>query len=276
MRIHTLIYKTALALISVTMAVLAAGCEKELDFKYHDIEALTVIEGTLTESGADVTIRLTTPMDEPMDRTCLTDAQVTLSDLSTDESTVLTADDLGHYRSGAAGVPGHEYLLTVSRDGKEYASASLMRRAPKIEGLEFKWISMPYDDVAALQVAFADSDPTAYGDCYWIRIYRNGEFYKWSTVQDDRSIDGILYDTVNTTRKDESAEDEDDLLVDGDEVRVTVAQVSKAFYDYLNAISSDSNGPRMFEGDMCLGYFLAAGVSEYAIVFHPDLIDHAK
>ncbi len=276
MRINTLIYRTALALVSVAMAVLAAGCEKELDFKYHDIEALTVIEGTLTESGADVTIRLTTPMDEPMDRTCLTDALVTLSDLHTGERTVLTADDLGHYRSGAAGVPGREYLLTVSRDGKEYASASLMRRAPKIEGLEFKWISMPYDDVAALQVAFADSDPTAYGDCYWIRIYRNGEFYKWSTVQDDRSIDGILYDTVNTTRKDESAEDEDDLLVDGDEVRVTVAHVSKAFYDYLNAISSDSNGPRMFEGDMCLGYFLAAGVSESDIVFHPDLIDHAK
>lgn len=276
MRINTLIYRTALALVSVAMAVLAAGCEKELDFKYHDIEALTVMEGTLTESGADVTIRLTTPMDEPMDRTCLTDAQVTLSDLHTGERTVLTADDLGHYRSGAAGVPGHEYLLTVSRDGKEYTSASLMRRAPKIEGLEFKWISMPYDDVAALQVAFADSDPMAYGDCYWIRIYRNGEFYKWSTVQDDRAIDGILYDTVNTTRKDESAEDEDDLLVDGDEVRVTVAQVSKAFYDYLNAMSSDSNGPRMFQGDMCLGYFLAAGVSESAIVFHPDLIDHAK
>lgn len=274
MRINTLIYRTALALVSVAMAVLAAGCEKELDFKYHDIEALTVIEGTLTESGADVTIRLTTPMDEPMDRTCLTDAQVTLSDLHTGESTVLTADDRGHYRSGAAGVPGHEYLLTVSRDGKEYTSASLMRRAPKIEGLEFKWISMPYDDVAALQVAFADSDPTAYGDCYWIRIYRNGEFYKWSTVQDDRAIDGVLYESVNTTRKDESAEDEDDLLVDGDEVRVTVAQVSKAFYDYLNAMSSDSNGPRMFQGDMCLGYFLAAGVSESTIEFHPDRMDH--
>lgn len=274
MRIHTLIYRTALALVSEAMAVLAAGCEKELDFKYHDIEALTVIEGTLTESGADVTIRLTAPMDEPMDRTCLTDAQVTLSDLHTGESTVLTADDRGHYRSGAAGVPGHEYLLTVSRDGKEYTSASLMRRAPKIEGLEFKWISMPYDDVAALQVAFADSDPTAYGDCYWIRIYRNGEFYKWSTVQDDRAIDGVLYESVNTTRKDESAEDEDDLLVDGDEVRVTVAQVSKAFYDYLNAMSSDSNGPRMFQGDMCLGYFLAAGVSESTIEFHPDRMDH--
>lgn len=276
MKIHTAIYKTALAIISVTMAMLAAGCEKELDFKYHDIEALTVIEGTLTESGADVTIRLTTPMDEPMDRTCLTDAQVTLRDLRTDESTVLTADDRGHYRSEVPGVLGHEYSLTVSRDGKEYTSASLMRRAPKIEGLEFKWISMPYDDVAALQVAFADCDPTAYGDCYWIRIYRNGEFYKWSTIRDDRSIDGILYDTVTTTRKDESAEGEDDLLVDGDEVRVTVAHVSKEFYDYLNAISSDSNGPRMFEGDMCLGYFLAAGVSESAIVFHPDLIDHAE
>lgn len=276
MKIHTLIYKTALAIISVTMAVSVAGCEKELDFKYHDIEALTVIEGTLTESGADVTIRLTTPMDEPMDRTCLTDAQVTLRDLSTDESTVLTADDRGHYRSEGPGVPGHDYSLTVSRDGKEYTSASLMRRAPKIEGLDFKWISMPYDDVAALQVAFADCDPTAYGDCYWIRIYRNGEFYKWSTISDDRSVDGILYDTVNTTRKDESAEDEDDLLVDGDEVRVTVAHVSKAFYDYLNAISSDSNGPRMFEGDMCLGYFLAAGVAESAIVFHSDRIEHAE
>lgn len=276
MQYKVFLYNMAYALGVAVMTLIATGCEKELDFDYHDIEAKTVIESSITEAGADVAIRLTTPMDEAMDRTCLTDASVSITDMQTGERLELSPDTDGHFKSNKPGVPGHEYRLTVEREGKTYSSTSLMTRAPEIESLVFNWISMPYDDVAALQIAFADNDPQVEGECYWVRIYRNGEPYKWSAVKDDLAIDGIVYEVVTTTRKDSDEEDEDDLLEDGDEVRVTVTHISRAFFDYLQAISNDSNGPRMFEGDFCLGYFLAGEVSVKTIVFHPDQIEYAR
>lgn len=38
----------------------------------------------------------------------------------------------------------------------------------------------------------------------------------------------------------------------------------------LALTAGGNNGPRMFEGDFCLGYFLAAPVAEGETVFHPD------
>lgn len=55
---------------AVVLMAAMTSCEKELDFKYHDIAPLTVIEGELTPDGAKVGITLTTPMAEPMDCIC--------------------------------------------------------------------------------------------------------------------------------------------------------------------------------------------------------------
>lgn len=73
------IYNQILAAILMTALT---GCEKELDFKYHDIDPIVVIEGELTPDGAKVGITMTTPMDEPMDRTHLTDATVRIEDIT--------------------------------------------------------------------------------------------------------------------------------------------------------------------------------------------------
>ena len=60
------------------LPVVLISCEKELDFKYHDIDPITVIEGVLTLDGPLIATTLTMPMDEPMDHTRLTDASVEL------------------------------------------------------------------------------------------------------------------------------------------------------------------------------------------------------
>ena len=48
--------------------------------------------------------------------------------------------------------------------------------------------------------------------------------------------------------------------------------VTEKMVDYLSALSNDSNGPAMFSGDYCLGYFMAAPVAEMSVIFHPDQI----
>ncbi|MDO4320652.1 MAG: DUF4249 family protein [Bacteroidales bacterium] len=256
------------ALIYIPLFLLLTSCEKELDFHYHDVDRQLVIEGSLTRHGADVSLRNTTPMDEPMDRTPITDATVTIRDLTDGTCEHLYADAEGIFRNDTPGIVGHDYRLEVKRGEKNYASVCTMTSATDITGLEFQWIKMPYDYVAVLQVSFTDSPGT--GDCYWVRLTRNGRAYRWTMVDDSHAEDGIINEVIMTTRKDIGEEDEKSLLLPGDVVGVTVTPISQDMLDYLMALEADSNGPRMFDGDYCLGYFIAAPVADSSIVFNPD------
>lgn len=261
-------------IIGIGVALLAmftlTACEKELDFKYKDIDPILVIEGSLSQNGAEVSLTLTTPMDEPMHRGRLTDATVSITDLTSDTKFILSSDAEGLYVADVKGEEGHTYRLTVEREGNTYTAESQMLPAVEITGMEFSWIKMPYDEVAVLQVSFTD-DPSTTDDCYWMRLYRNGEAYKWAELTDIFASDGRIDKVTMTTRRDLDEEDEADRLEEGDVVRATVVPVSRPFYNYLEALAvGNSNGPRMFDGPICLGYFLAAPIASHEIIFHPS------
>ncbi len=256
------------------LSLLLVSCEKELDFKYHDVEPQLVIEAALTSDGARVSLTETTPMSEPINTIKITDAAVSITDLAIGDCRHLVVGDDGVYADATPGEVGHEYRLSVERNGHTYASSCVMRAAVTEPELEFKWIKMPYDHVAVLQVSFpAQGVPD---ECYWVRLYRNGEPYMWSVVDGSYSIGGTVNDAIMTSRKDPDKEDDATALRDGDVVRACIAPVSRAMFDYLMAIQSDSNGPRMFTGDYCLGYFLAASLAEASIVFRPGEMEEYK
>ena len=79
-----------------------------------------------------------------------------------------------------------------------------------------------------------------------------------------------------TTRRDTEQEDEESALYDGDEITVSICRISRPMHDYLEALQNDSNGPAMFEGDFCLGYFMATSPVSETIVFHPDQITESE
>lgn len=300
--------------LGAILTVVCASCEKELDFKYHDIPPLTVIEAELTPAGLRTSVRLTVPMDEPLsDARNLTDATVTVTDLVSGEISCATSGDEGEYESGVAGIPGHSYRLEVEREGKVYKGETEMYPPTEIIGLEFNWIRMPYDDVAVLQCRYAD-DPQKEGECYWVKVYRNGEIYMWSEQSDRTAEDGIMTYFAMTSRRDLDEEDEQTALRDGDEISVTVSRISRRMHDYLEALSNDSNGPEMFDmeeargtaagspgsvagllcgkasssqsspvsraaqntAQRCLGYFIATSPVTATIIFHPDEIPYAS
>lgn len=262
--------------LGVGAVAMLASCEKELDFKYYDIAPLTVIEGNIDQEGAKVRITLTTPMDEPIDGGSITDAKVTLADVSSGRSIELLPDEESDFVGAIAGETGHTYSLAVDYDGCHYESSSTMLPPVEMLGMEFQWIKMPYDYVAVLQISFTDN-PAVKGECYWVRIYRNGELYMWTAVNDLLAVDGRIDEVVMTSRKDLDEEEEDTALRDGDVVSVKVCPISRGMHDYLEAISNGtSNGPQMYSGDFCLGYFLAAPVSEASTVFRPDEITEFK
>lgn len=258
--------------VGAALMVMTSSCEKELDFVYNDIPPMMVVDGALTPDGVSVALRCTTPMDEPMDRTPLTDASVFLDDVTSGSSVALMPDEDGNFTDARPGVVGHEYRLRILRDGGSYEMVTPMYAAVEIRSLEFNWIKMPYDNVAVLQGKFTD-DATTDGDCYWVRLYRNGEIYTWAEMDDRTAEDGICTFTLMTSRQDTDEEDDDTVLVDGDVVTCTVYRISRAMHDYLEALKNGSNGPRLFTGGVCLGYFMATSPVSRSVTFRPDEIE---
>ena len=267
--IHSvLIRNIAPAIIGLLILSLTGGCEKELDFKYHDVESPLVIEATLTETGSSVRLTHTTPMDEAMDLTPVRDAMVTLTDLSTGASRILPLKEDGTFGDDNPGEPGHDYQVVVETERTKFMSSCKMKDETEIVGLLFQWIKMPYDYVAVLQVSFREI-PGDDEKCFWIRLLRNGEPYKWSVVDRRIATDGIINFVTMTSRQDIEEEDEKDLLLDGDEVTALVIPISREMVDYLTALEQDSNGPALWEGGFCLGYFLASPIAEKSIIYRP-------
>lgn len=251
-----------------------ASCEKEIDFKYHDIPAEPVIEGLLTEEGVSVRLTQTVATDEPFSPALTAGAEVTVTDLTEGLEYRLTPDSASVFTSETLrGIPGHTYSLTVRKDDRSYTCESTMLEAVKIVSAEFNWITMPYDDVAILKVMFTPSaDPLT---CYWMRVYRNGEVYEWQGI-DGRNVEDLVTGMMMTSRRDIDEEDENDVLREGDVVDIEVMQISRLMYDYLNSLNNgDYNGLRLFSGSSCLGYFLAAPVAVTSIIYDPANIPHA-
>ena len=247
------------------------SCEKELDFKYHDVEPQFVIEGNLTEKGSTVSLSYTIPMDEAFPSENIVDAEVSLRDLTYDISYTLVPEE-GKFKSPVPGIPNHNYELVVNRNGNLYSSTCLMRGGIEIKNLKLQWIKMPYDYVAILEIVSSVLDLE--GTCYWTRIYKNGEPYKWLVSHGSGAIDGELIQTTFTSRQNPKDEDDKRNLKDGDVLEVMVFPISLDMYDYVVGISSDSNGPSMFKGDFCLGYFLASEGAESSIVFNTEDIPY--
>ncbi|MDE6006379.1 MAG: hypothetical protein K2G67_02365 [Muribaculaceae bacterium] len=268
--------KTALRCISSLLLLsVFTGCEKELDFKYHDVPSPLVIEGTLTGEGTNVRLTYATPMDEAMDLTPVTDAEVLLTDITAGIERALPLKDDGSFGDVTPGVPGHEYRVDVKTSGKEFRSESAMKDKTEIVDMQFQWIKMPYDYVAVLRVTFKEIPDDA-DNCFWVRILRNGKPYKWSVIDRRIGNQGLISCVMMTSRKDLDEEDEADALREGDEVTALVIPIDRKMVDYLTALANDSNGPRMWHGDFCLGYFLAAPVATTTIIFHPDELTEYK
>lgn len=262
------------AAVIMMLSAMSVGCEKELDMEYHDIEPLPVVEASLTQREVTVAVSFTTPMNEAITDSRFTDAEVILTDLSSGDNYNLIADNEGLFRKDIAGIVGHEYRLNVKINENNYSSVSTMLASTEISDLRFYWIKMPGDDMAALRILFSDNPLTS--DYYWIRIYRNGQAYTWSVITDRAAIDGKLEETITTTHRDESQEDEKQIIRDGDEVRAIVTPISRSMFDYLTAIMNSSNGENQFEGGRCLGYFLASPAAMSSVIYHPEDIGYAQ
>lgn len=239
---------------------------------YRSVDPLYVVEGRVTNETAEVLVTRTRDMDDGSDPSPQSDAAVTLTSGS-GVRYPLTYDSDGYYRApGLTGTVGESYTLTVSVDGREFTSESVMHDAARVDGLYFQWLKVMGQRFVIMTFSFRDIPDEENYYCY--RIYRNGENYRWNVLQ-DRGNDGktIILDIVCMTEKmaeDNKEDDWDDILYEGDLIVVELQSIDKRTYDYLFSVglsgSANTNPIDNFAGG-CLGYFAAYSVSRTGTVF---------
>lgn len=258
-------------IVTVVLTMGLCGCEKELDFKYHEIEPIPVIEGNLSQDGAEVKITYTTPVDLPLDTEGVTDAMVVIDDLTDKREQILTVGEDGVFRSIAGGIPGHDYRLRVKMGDKNYVCDSPMYQPVMLLDFGFNWVHVPIGDMAVARVVFLD-DPTDDVECYVVKLYRNDEVYAINTISTIQAVNNVLVQLIPTTQRgnDGTVNEDGSEILRGDKVTVTVQPITRRYYDYLVSIGQGSNGNNLFTGDYCLGYFLAAPITTATLTFNPD------
>lgn len=247
----------------ILSAFLLAGCKREIDFDYHSVDKLYVIEGYLTNNLAAVSILQTRDVTDSVLGKTVKGAVVTLSS-SSGQSEVLTYRNDGFYRStlGTRGVPGTTYTLKVQIDDNQYISSSTMQNKPTIASATFKWVKMLSDKMLFYQVNVQDIPGEVNYYCY--RVYRNNKVYRWNVFKDISNPGGTIPLNIACMSKqqadDNKEEDKDDILYEGDEIYLELQSIDRRAYDYLYSLRvserTAANPIDNFSGG-CLGYFSA-------------------
>ncbi|MCD8172125.1 MAG: DUF4249 domain-containing protein [Alistipes sp.] len=257
------------------LVLLFTACEKEIEIDYRSVETIYVVEGRVTNEVTEVLLTRTRDMDDGSAPSPQDDATVTLTTGNGIRYNLSFEPD-GYYRApGLTGTVGERYTLSVSVDGREFTSESVMHDAVAIDGVWFQWLKVMGQRFVIMTFSFRDIPDQ--DNCYHYRILRNGENYRWNVLQ-DRGNDGknIILDIVCMTEKiaeDNKEDDWDDILYEGDEIVVELQSIDQRTYDYLFSVglsgSANTNPIDNFTGG-CLGYFAAYSVSRASTVFSYD------
>lgn len=253
------------------------ACKKEIDFDFHEIAPLVVIEGRVTNEGASVVITPSRAVTDSVHPRCLQGAIVTISD---NESTIglpydATSDS---YRSNVVGVAGKTYQLSVDYDGCHYEACATMQATSPILSAGFYWMSMLDERMLVYELWAVDPYP-AERTYYWYRIDRIShhphfegkrqiEPYRWGVLDDRGCPPGkVFLDMVSASEKTMDKDEEEhwkSILYDGDSIVCQLMTIDRPVYDYFSSLRAGQSGganPRTNITGGCLGYFAAGSVS---------------
>lgn len=262
--------------IIIFIAALTA-CKKEIDFDFHEVEPVVVIEGRVTNEGTSVVITPSRSVTDSVHARCLQGAVVTIT--SDDGITPLPYDAASDsYYSPVAGVAGKTYQLSVDLDGHHYEATAFMPSAAPIISADFFWMTVIDQRMLVYELWAVDPYPDE-RNYYWYRIdrishhphfegKRNTEPYRWS-VRDDRGCPpGKLFiDIVSTSEKAMDEDEEENwksILYDGDSITCQLMTIDRSVYDYFSSLRAGQRGganPRSNITGGCLGYFAAGSVA---------------
>ena len=284
----------------ILTALTVTACKKEIDFDFHEVDPIIVIEGRVTNEGTSVMITPSRLVTDSVRPRCLQGAAVTIlckqsvpEGQATANGTVehLTYDASADcYRSSMKGVAGTTYELSVDYDGRHYEASAYMSAMAPILTADFYWMSMLDERMLVYELWAVDPYPTDRNQ-YWYRIDRithhphfegktTTEPYRWGVIDDRGFPPGKVFIDAMCTSEKAMDEDEEEnwksILYDGDSICCQLMTIDRPVYDYFTSLRAGQSGganPRSNITGGCLGYFAAGSVSRTdTLVFRRDSV----
>jgi hypothetical protein len=251
-------------IIISSLALLAAftSCRKTIDIQVKDSDRKYVIEGSITNQNAPVTVRISGSIGLGAENEFpgVSGAHVSITDLDNGTQYKLTEMESGIYQSpDASGTPGHQYQLTVNIEGQRFTALSTM---PEVVSLDSVYILKGW---TGTELKGVYRDPGTKRNYYHYVTYRNGKREKGVSIGNDEASDG------QTVTKAMIAVN-DTVLKAGDRLVAMLECVDPAAYQYYYGLamgadqsySAPANPKSNISGGV-LGYFSAYTVSSRQI-----------
>ncbi|WP_321375886.1 DUF4249 domain-containing protein [uncultured Draconibacterium sp.] len=275
------------AFIILIFAVIAlTSCEDvvEVDLNDEDIDLIAVEAYINTKSENNIYVKLerTLPVNQTAQNPAINDAVVQITDDAQTPHTVTLAEQgsTGVYLLPAGvdypGVPGRTYTLTITTpDGTEITAEDYLQEVETLDSVKVNLSSI--GDFEYLGIFINSQETPGLGHYYKWDIYINDEFlYNGEDLAfaSDELVDGnYIYDML--IYLDWEEEEEDQILHEGDTIRVEQLSISSAAYDFYWGLSDQAwagspfsvppaNVPsnlRSNDGKRILGLFSARDIS---------------
>ena len=250
---------------------LLSSCEKEIDLDYHQVDPLYVVEASISNNGTEVRVSRTNAMDDNNSISDINDAKVTISADNGQQWNIPFSRN-GFYRSSTLrGEAGTTYTIEVELDGQHFTSTSTMQQCPEMNSFRFVWKKIASERYLLGELHLQDIPHAT--NYYFLHIFRNNIGYRWAVISDDqRTADGDLQQVFTcVTEREQEKGTSNDVLNEGDRIRVDIRAIDRSAYDYLYSMQMmDNTGTNPVSNITggCLGYFTAYYQITYNVIFH--------
>ncbi len=254
----------------VSLGLLAGACEDVIKIEVPKNEEKLVVDAQINDADGPQTIKLMRSQAyfDNSDLLPISDAKVWVKD---SEQNIFTFNQRldkdgkpGIYwdwlptGNEKLGKVGRTYELHIDYKGDTYLASSLMKPVPKIDSLIFVYkdqSDLPGDNDGKPKIGYRPEffarDLTGPGDCYFIKGKRwISKDKKWNqdrtqiaydaAFQPGARADGLTF--ILPIRRAIT----DNLLQEGDSMRVELFSISEAHFDFLRAADQDANNQGLF------------------------------
>ncbi len=271
-------YYVYLIWLAVTVVVLSGCDRKEIDFKLPPTDPRVTVDCRITDSVGywEAKLTLTQGYLKQVRNPPVEGATVVITDDAGNRVNLIDRGQ-GVYRSAdlQQGIPGRTYNLSVTYQSKLYEATTKMTSAPVVDSFKCNLIDDNFgfvEEDKIWEVTFWTWEAPTLGDYYLAEYRRNGEkitSFQGEIIYEDRFVNGNYIDGKNFFNIDK--------INIGDIITIDFFSITKAEYDFLNAVNTETNrdgtpfdsppgNPVTNISNGGLGFFSASGVARLSTV----------
>jgi hypothetical protein len=234
--VEFLIHISMNKLLYLIVFVLILSCEKVINVDLEELESQLVVEAVIdaNDSKCRVEISMSKDFYGSDDYEKINSAIINVTNEKSGENTEIINVGSGIYESTIEIVEKSTYTISILIDGEEYIASCFLHAKPQIKSIEYE-----IKDEDELYMICKLTDDKEYENYYRCKLEHN--FVNFDTryymKNDDENEKDIVKFNINTVPR--GTKDDENKVVYGDSLSITVYSYDEKVYDYFKQMSKN-------------------------------------